>query len=158
MSDQDDENLLAELRTLFERVDPVPPLVVEAAQAALAWRRIDAELAELLSDSVDEAESLAVARGPGALVRAVTFSTGELAIDLEVQEDGPGRTLRGQLSPPVAAIVEVQTADHGTAGIIEPDSLGRFTAHLPEAKPIRLRVRTGDGAGAHWVQTSWIVI
>ena len=80
MSDQDDENLLAELRTLFERVDPVPPLVVQAAQAALAWRRIDAELAELLSDTVDDAESLAIARGPGALVRAVTFSTGELAI------------------------------------------------------------------------------
>jgi hypothetical protein len=158
MSDQDDENLLAELRTLFERADPVPPLVVQAAEAALAWRRIDAELAELLSDSADETESLAIARGPDALVRAVTFGTGELAIDLEVQEEGPGRTLRGQLSPPVAAIVEVQTADQGTAAIAEPDSLGRFTAHLSEANPIRLRVRTEVGAAAHWVETSWIVI
>jgi hypothetical protein len=158
MSDHDDENLLAELRTLFERVDPVPPLVVQAAQAALAWRRIDAELAELLSDTVDDAESLAIARGPGALVRAVTFSTGELAIDVEVQEDGPGRTLRGQLTPPIAAMVEVQTADEGTAAVAEPDNLGRFTAHLPEAKPIRLRVRTEDGASARWVETSWIVI
>jgi hypothetical protein len=54
--DQDpDERLVAELRTLVERVDPVPPLVTEAAKAAFDWRRLDANLSELRGDSTLEA-------------------------------------------------------------------------------------------------------
>jgi hypothetical protein len=49
-----DEMLMVELRGLFTDVDPVPPLVIETAKASLGWRRLDADLAELLSDSALE--------------------------------------------------------------------------------------------------------
>jgi hypothetical protein len=45
MNDDPDETIAAELLKLFEQVDAVPPLVSQAANAALTWRRIDAELA-----------------------------------------------------------------------------------------------------------------
>jgi hypothetical protein len=51
-----DEALLARLQKVFDLVDPVPPSVVEAARAAYSWRRIDAELAELLGDSATDPE------------------------------------------------------------------------------------------------------
>ena len=44
---------------LFAEVDPVPPLVIETAKASLGWRRLDADLAELLSDSALEEEAFA---------------------------------------------------------------------------------------------------
>ena len=61
-----DELLIAELRAFFAEVDPVPPLVSETAKASLGWRRLDADLAELLSDSALEEEPFALARGRGA--------------------------------------------------------------------------------------------
>ena len=44
----EEEQLLAELRELGRMLDPVPAQVVFAARGSLAWRRIDAELAELV--------------------------------------------------------------------------------------------------------------
>ena len=63
--DDPDDTLVSELREYFARVDPVPPLVTEAAKAALGWRRLDADLAELLSDSSDSS----VLRSENAPVR-----------------------------------------------------------------------------------------
>ena len=48
---KDDDALLAELAGILARVDPVPGEVTLAARSALAWRSMDAELAELLHDS-----------------------------------------------------------------------------------------------------------
>ena len=50
----------AELRALFARVDPVPPLLDDAARAAFTWRTVDAELAELMRDSADASEEAAL--------------------------------------------------------------------------------------------------
>ncbi|HEX2274602.1 MAG TPA: hypothetical protein VHG90_12085 [Acidimicrobiales bacterium] len=44
-----DEGLLQAYRSIVARTDPVPPEVVAAARAALSWRTIDGELAELLA-------------------------------------------------------------------------------------------------------------
>jgi hypothetical protein len=60
----------------------VPGPVTEAAKAAIGWRRIDAELAELLSDSAVDAELLAGVRGAGTRARSVSFGAGELTIQL----------------------------------------------------------------------------
>jgi hypothetical protein len=152
-----DEPLVAELRAFFAQVDPVPPLVTEAAKAALGWRRLDAELAELLSDSALETESLALARGGGAPVRSVTFSADELTIDLEIHIDGDHRTLLGQLAPPFAATIEIQTAD-GPLPVAETDRLGRFRVTIPTSGAIRLRVSAGDRQSGSPVETSWISV
>src|SRR6185312_14324962 len=152
-----DEQLMSELRAFFAEVDPVHSLVTETAKASLGWRRLDADLAELLSDSALEEGSFAVARGGGAPVRAVTFSSGSLTIDIEVHVDDSGRTLLGQLSPPEPAKLEIQTIA-GTPLSAETDHLGRFRVSLPDAGPIRLRVLGGQGRAGPPVETSWITV
>jgi hypothetical protein len=150
--------LLDEFRELFADADPVPPLVTETAKAALGWRRLDADLAELLSDSSLETGELALARGAGATLRSVSFSAGPLTIDLEIHGENAERTLLGQLSPPPPqARIEVQSAGDGApAAVVDPDELGRFRAQLPPGKAFRLRVALGEGPRAKWIETSWI--
>ena len=150
-----DDPLLEELRDYFARVDPVPPTVTEAARAVLGWRRLDADLAELLSDSTLEPQGLALTRGTGGPARSVSFSAGELAIDIEVHEDGARRELLGQLSPPSSARIEIQAADGADPAATETDSLGRFRVGIASPGSIRLRV-TGRGAGGRPIETSWI--
>jgi hypothetical protein len=153
--DHEHEQLVDELRELFSKVDPVPPLVTQAAKATLAWRRLDAELAELLADSALDAESLALTRGARATMRSMSFRAGRLTIDVEIHGEGADRIARGQLSPPGRATIELQSADQAEQTTVESDNLGRFRTKLPATGSIRLRVAS-DPAGANWVQTSWI--
>jgi hypothetical protein len=149
-----DDRLVDELRVLVGRVDPVPPLVIEAAKAALGWRRLDAELAELLSDSSLEDDAMALARGAGAPVRYVIFSAGTLTIDLEVHVEGEQRTVLGQLSPATAGRVEVERADETEPVAVEADRLGRFRVTLPTGGSIRLALSDRTPP----IQTSWITV
>jgi hypothetical protein len=151
-----DDRLMVELRAFFADVDPVPRLVVETAKASLGWRRLDADLAELLSDSALEEEPFALARSGEALARSVTFSAPELTIDIEVHEDDQGRTLLGQLSPPGPATIEVHPMVQPPVSA-EADHLGRFRVRLAAGDTIRLRI-LGAVAGAAPVETSWITV
>jgi hypothetical protein len=152
----DDDSLEQELGDLFGRADPMPPTVVEAGRAALGWRRLDAELAELLADSVLASEEPALARGTEAPLRSVTFGTGRRAIDLDVEERGDGRTLRGQLSPPVQATIEVQRQDGTMLASVRADTFGRFVVELPSAGTIRLRLTGDPQLGT--IETAWITV
>jgi hypothetical protein len=153
-----EDPLVEELRTLFAQVDPVPPLVTQTAKASLGWRRLDADLAELLSDSTLEAEALTGARGTGAPVRAVSFGAGAVTIEIDIHTDGAHRRLLGQLSPPAIATIEIRTVDDTTAAAVESDSLGRFRTQLPAGGPIRLHVVTKDPHSSPPIETSWITI
>ena len=148
------EELLAELRRLVGRVDPVPVEATAFAQAALGWRRIDAELAELLVDSALESEALALTRSGVARARSVTFRAPDLEIALEIQDTERGVLLVGQLAPPAPAAVEVQRDDSSLAASAEADSLGRFRVELAGGGRIRLLVRRQPPAAL--VETSWI--
>jgi len=151
-----DAELLERLRLLFDRVDPVPPEVSEFAKAALGWRRLDADLAELLADSALETESTALTRSASGTGRWLAFRASDLAVDVEVVTDGAKRTLLGQLAPPPpGATVEVQAADGTVAASGEADSLGRFRLVLEAGGRVRLRVLSHDAPGAP-VETSWV--
>jgi len=152
-----DEQLMGELRAFFAEVDPVPPLVIEAAKASLGWRRLDADLAELLTDSALAEESIALARGSAASVRAVTFGSGALTIDIEVHVDDHARTLLGQLSPGAPTTLEIQTTAEAPLSV-QTDELGRFRVRLPAGGPVRLRVLGGEGRAGPVVETSWITV
>lgn len=152
-----DEQLVAELREFFAEADPVPPLVIETAKASLGWRRLDADLAELLSDSALAEEPFALARGTGATVRAVTFSSGEVTIDLEIHLEDEGRMLLGWLSPPTADTIQVHTVAE-TMVSADADRLGRFRVRIPSGGAIRLRVLGADGGSRPVVETSWITV
>lgn len=153
---QPDEPLVGALCALLDGVDPVPPAVTEAARAALGWRRLDADLAELLSDTVVDERPPALVRGEGTEVRSVSFAAGTTTIDMEIHVDGDGRTLLGQLAPPVAVTIEVQRAAGSLLAVADSDSLGRFRVELPAGGTIRLRIAASVAAPA--VETSWIPI
>jgi hypothetical protein len=152
----EDDPLLGELRNLFAQDDPVPQLVTEIAKASLGWRRLDADLAELLADSLDT-ESFAVARG-GASLRSVSFGTDALTVDAEIDGDGAQRTLLGQLSPSIQTKIEIQTAAEAPPTVVHSDRLGRFRATLTAGRSIRLRVAVGDPERPDWIETSWISV
>jgi hypothetical protein len=153
MSVADDE-LQAALRGLVARVDPVPEGVREAGRAAFGWRRLDAELAELLDDSAVAGEALALTRGPEAAVRSVTFGTGRRTVDLDIVEDAGMRRLRGQLSPAAPAVVEVQRSDGEIVASAPSDELGRFRVTVAGEMTIRLRIVPPGGLEP--LETAWI--
>jgi hypothetical protein len=153
-----DEPLIADLRDYFARVDPVPPLVTQSARAALGWRRLDADLAELLADSTLEAESLAGVRGGAAAVRSVSFGHGELTLELDIHVDGPSRRLVGLITPASVARIEIQTGDGTTGATADPDATGRFRAQLAAGGRVRLRLMPSDPGGTPPIETSWITI
>jgi len=148
-ADANDE-LFEELRSVLHRTDPVPAEVTDFAKTALGWRRLDAELAELLEDSALESEAPALARGTAG-VRSLTFRSDELTIDVEVQ---PGMLL-GQLAPAAAATIELQVENGDVAASAESDALGRFRLPVEGDGRFRLRVLR---PGASAVETSWFSI
>jgi len=151
-----DERLLEELRALGREVDPVPPHVESYAKAALGWRRIDAELAELLADSALDRESLSHTRSGLARARSVTFRSGDLELDLEISEHDEGLVLLGQLAPAEEADVEVQRDDGSIAAATASDELGRFRLELTVGGRVRLLVRRAPPAPP--IETSWVGI
>src|SRR5262249_28384063 len=134
------ERLLGELRLLAADVDPIPGEVTLFANAALDWRRMDAALAELLSDSLLEQET-ACARSGIAKARAVTFRASDGDVDLEIRDADPGLALLGQLDPPAKAEVQVQRDDSSIIASAEADELGRFRVELPAGGRVRLLVQ-----------------
>ena len=149
-----EDRLLGELRRLATEVDGTPDEVTSYAKAALGWRRIDAELAELLSDSALEPESPALTREDVAHARRVTFRASDLEIDLEIQHRDSGIVLMGQLAPPARAEIEVQRDDTPAILSTEADALGRFRVELTDGGRVRLRVRREPPAPP--IETSWI--
>ena len=149
-----DELLLGELRRVAALLDPVPERLLEVGRASLTWRSVDAELAALLSDTSVEDERLALVRS-AAGVRSVAFEAGGLTIELDVVGEGRQRTLVGQLVPPRAATIEVQTTERRTT--VEADEHGRFRAEGVPAGRMRLRV-TGREPTDVAAETTWITI
>jgi hypothetical protein len=151
--EQWEEELLSELRALAQAADPVPSEVSFAAKGSLAWRRIDADLAELTFDSLLEDAALAGIRG-GDTVRLVTFDAGDVSVEVEVTEAGDRRRVIGQLVPPQIARVEIRTsADHHE---VDADELGRFAIDQLPPGPASLRCRLTNSGRV--VETGWVVL
>jgi hypothetical protein len=144
-----------QLRKAAARLDPVPPQVVQAARDSLAWRTIDADLAELAFDSLAHMEGQALVRGREE-VRLLTFEATGLTIDVRVARTGPSRTLIGQLVPPQQAAVEIRHP--GGLATLETDDLGRFSTGPLSAGPISLRCSIGTTPDRRRIVTDWVSI
>jgi hypothetical protein len=152
-----DEELQRELRSLFTRLDPVSPQLLEHSRLAYSWRTVDSELAELSFDSLVDQEALAMRAGGDATLEPRMLGFGavvggeDVAIEVEVTP-GPGRpALFGQLLPPRSTTVELQ-AGTGEVDAVRSDELGRFLIEPLPGGPVRLRVRHGERV----VQTTWV--
>jgi hypothetical protein len=157
MDDNDrpgDDALLDELRSLADRVDPVPAQVAEGALAAFTWRRVDAELAELLADSAATPdEALAGARGDGA--RSLTFGAGGRTVEVDVVPEGRAFRLVGQLVPAGSAALVVRHAGGSLDGAA--DELGRFALGPVPAGQVSLRWVPAEPGGIP-VETEWLTL
>ena len=131
-----DDETERELRQALELIDPVPAHLLPWAAGAFAWRTVDADLAELAFDSL--AEPAAPVRGPDES-RLLTFQTGELIVEVELDADGTGRRLIGRLAPATPAEVEIH--HNGGTASMTADALGRFAAGGLAPGPMRLRLR-----------------
>jgi hypothetical protein len=145
----DDDELLTRLAEAQQAAESVPREFIEAGKAAYAWRTIDAELAELVYDSAMEEVQLAgQIRAEQAHLRALTFTTSDLTLEIEVTAEA----MLGQLVPPEAGEVEVITRA-GKAQQEPIDDVGGFTIRPVPAGSFRLHCRTASGI---FVATNWL--
>ena len=154
----DDDTLLAELRRVVAAIDPVPDAVASAARAALDWRTLEAELAELVHDSRVDEPALAI-RGGEDGPRTLTFEAQGLEIELEAEAEDDSARLRvtGQLVPPQTAQIGIATG----AGLVltRADERGRFAARGVAPGRVRLRCWLDTAPdGGRLVETAWLVI
>jgi len=145
----DDEQLLGALREAMRAREAVPSWFVEMGKNAYAWHNIDAELAQLTYDSQADTDQLAFVRSETASIRALTFTSARLSLELEVGED----SLLGQVMPPQAGTLETYTKAGLTSSPV--DESGYFAVEPIPDGSFRLRFHTSDGAD---VVTGWITL
>jgi hypothetical protein len=146
---QDDYELLAALHDAMKASEAVPASFVETGKNAYAWHNVDAELAQLTYDSESDQRVPAMTRSETASIRALTFTSARLSIELEVSED----SLLGQVIPAQAGTLEIQTmAGTSTTAV---DEIGIFAVEPIPRESFRLRCRTPDGVD---VMTGWISV
>jgi hypothetical protein len=158
MTAMGDDPLIHRLVELCDRLDPVPPDLLDQVRQAFCWRTVDADLAELSFDSlVDRDAALAVRAGadsdlePRMLGFGAVVDGEDVSIELEVSTAGQASCLVGQLWPAVASTVDVQSGA-GSGATVPVDELGRFVVEPVPQGPVRLRIRHGDRT----VQTTWV--
>lgn len=146
----DDDELLGALKRAVAARQAIPAAFTAVAHDAFAWHNIDAELARLTYDS-SRAGDLAVAtRAEAASIRALTFTSGRLTIELEVTADAlvgqvvPAQPTTITVLPRIGAPAEV-TADDIGCFAIQPIPLGQF----------RLRCQSADGTET---LTGWVTL
>ena len=146
----DDERLLSALSEAMKARQAVPSWFIETGKNAFAWHNIDAELAQLTYDSSTDRERIAAVRSETASIRALTFTSAHLSIELEVTDD----SLLGQIIPPRAGTLEIHTRA-GEISTTEVDEIGCFAVDPIPDSPFRLRCRAADGTD---VLTGWVTV
>jgi hypothetical protein len=145
-----DDELLAALRQAVAARQAVPADFVAVAENAFAWHNIDAELAQLTYDSMRDAEHSLSTRTEAASIRALTFTSGHLTIELEVGTE----SLVGQIVPAQPALITLQPIS-GPETDVHADEIGCFSIEPIPAGQFRLRCRTGVGVETI---TGWITL
>jgi hypothetical protein len=145
----EDSNILAILRRGLEVTDSAPSDVSEFAKAVFRWRDIDAELAQLDFDSVDEEAPTGVRSSITA--RMLSFQAGRWVLDVEYDESS--RRLIGQIEPATAFRVDLHSA--GTFFSVDSDERGRFEAEGILSGPLSLVLRFPGGPV---IKTQWVVL
>jgi hypothetical protein len=144
--DLTDDQLLTELREAVAEADLVTDRQREAARAAFTWRTVDAELAELLHDSALETSAV---RGADDAARTLSFASGPLTLEVEVDGDA----LMGQVVGAATDSVLLQRSIADDQPLpVDPSGFFRVDGVAPG--PIRFVVQSGD-----WTLTSpWVAI
>jgi hypothetical protein len=132
-----DERVLAQIKALFEAVDPAPPDLAERVRFAVALADLEAEVARLVEEAAFEP---ALTRGTAEETRTITFDSTELTIMIRIDANADG-TVRvdGWLAPARACRIEVSLRDGALA--VEADDDGRFAFPSVPRGTVRFVVR-----------------
>ena len=130
--------------------DAVPPELLRMARESFTWRTVDAELAELVADSA-QAAGAALVRSGTPRVRLLTFTAGELRLELELLVEGAERRVVGEVVPGGRARITVEHLDGSLTE--DTDEFGRFLVAGVPAGRIRVRCAPADGAA---LVTPWL--
>ena len=144
-----DDELLRELGAAL-RESPAAGAVVQAAEAAWAWRTVDTDL-ELLALDADSwlaADELVRGGGPGQ-PRTLEFRGERLGLEIEIDE----AEIVGQLTPPRPGQITLVAAG-GREATTQADEVGCFAFPLAAQGPVRLRCDLGDASFV----TEWITV
>jgi hypothetical protein len=134
-----EDGMEAALRAVLTTVDRVPGAAIAAANAAIGWRNVDADLALLATES-----ELELAHLRGAQPRLLTFHGRQTVIELQVSSVAGTARLLGQLDPPCEADVSVESA--ARTRNTHADSRGRFSVVGLDDSWMRVIVTRADGA------------
>ena len=146
----DDEEVLAALQQALRAQRAVPPEFIEAGKNAFAWHNIDAELAQLTYDSTLDSSLELSLRAEAASIRALTFTSAHLTIELEVGQD----SLLGQIIPPQPATIRIQPREDAEK-TLATDEIGCFSVQPIPSGQFRIHCHTEAGVGA---LTGWIAL
>ena len=144
------DDLLAALREAVRARNVVPPEFVQAGKSAFAWHDIDAELAQLTYDSSIDTLYQPSLRAESASIRALTFTSAHITIELEVSQD----SLLGQIVPAQRGTVRIQPRD-GAETTVSADEIGCFSIRPIPSGQFRLHCQTAAGTGA---LTGWVML
>jgi hypothetical protein len=139
-NDWDDDRLLVALGQALRAREAVPSWFVETGRNAFAWHNIDAELAQLTYDSNEDRLQATVMRSETASIRALTFTSAHLSVELEVT----GNSLLGQLFPTREGELEIHTRA-GEISTTDVDEIGCFSIDPIPESPFRLRCHRTQG-------------
>jgi hypothetical protein len=142
--ENDDDDLLAALGEAMREEDDVPPRVLTTGKGLFALYSLEADLAALEAGD----KQLVGARSAATAVRELDLTSGDLTIHLEIS----ARAISGQVVPPQAGEVDLQTPA-GRPLRAEVDELGWFTVSPAPREDFRLLFL---GAGGARALTDWI--
>jgi hypothetical protein len=145
MSEIDDHDLLAGVRTYWESHDAVPAGMVARLQTAAALAASDTDLDIELMLLVERTVELAGARGASTTAYTLRFAHDGVDLLLRVSGDGATSRIDGWVVPPSPVNVVV-LRDDDTLSALEVGDTGRF--ELPDLTPgmLRLRLDPTDGS------------
>jgi hypothetical protein len=142
-----DDELLAALGEAVADADAVTDRSREAARAAFTWRTVDTELFELLHDSA--LDPGAAVRAGGRRIRTLSFVSGRVGLEVEVE----GEQVRGQVVGDIVPTVVLQRTD-APDRTVHVGPMGFFKISDVPSGPVRFVARA-----AQWSLTSrWIVL
>ena len=146
--DDDDSELLSRLRSYAQVVDSPPPLYLDLAKASFAMRDLDAELAELTSDSAWTLASASNGIRSTLVPRVVGFDLGDgITLELEFLRD----RLAGEVSSGDVLAASWHTASQsGPASLVEGSYFEMADA---PSGPFYLELQLGDRR----VATDWLL-
>lgn len=154
LSELDDDALLDALRGVFGHYEPPPRGSVEMAKAAFGLQSLDAELAQLVSDSGLPFAQPTVRSGTAA--RLAVFDATGLSVEIEIEPTAQPGSFRliGQLIPAGPAHIQVRRPE-GAPVLIDADDRGRFALDHLDGGPLSLLCeREGNPPTA----TEWISV